>query len=196
MTSQIERMSEMSAVLKEVMTTSPAAEGALPEVPPVRWAEGVDALVHLLRYPEKIHAYNLSALPSTSRYTVDWLQLPETFRAMFEHNETRCVDAYMKVRLALAVLSLEDVPLCPGPLGVDLWQDDCCFQYVTIEICADVNSYRAHCLTEALQRLAFASDIRGVGFLVNICSIHPWNPEDWPPRATLSIDDDDDEDEE
>lgn len=187
----------MSAVLKEVSTTTPVTKGALPDVPSGSWSEGVDALIHLLRYPDEIHIYNLSALrASSARELVDWDRLPETFRAMFEQNETRCVDAYMKVRLALAVLSLNSVQLCPGPAGVHLWRDECCFQYVTVSISADVDSYRAHCLTKELQRLAFASNIRDVGFLVEVRSIHPWDAADWPPRAVLAVDDDDDDGEE
>lgn len=186
----------MSAVLKEVLMTETAAIDALPEVPPGLREDGVDALVYLLRYPEKIHVYNLSALHATSREAVDWQSLPETFRRMFEQHESRCVDAYMRVRLALAVLSSNSVQLCRGPAGVRLWQDECCFQYVTVTIWADVDGYRAYCLIKELMHLVIDSNIRSAGFGVDICSIHPWNPADWPPRAVSTFDDEDEDEDE
>ena len=150
-----ERMSAMSAVLKDVavdealVTDAPHGDG-LPAVPPGAWGEGVAALVHLLRHPEKVHRWPLCDLPVNNKEVVDWGALAQQLTSLFEEKEMRCIDAYLILRLALAVLKMKEVPLCAGPVGVCFWLDECGFQNVHLELTVDTDSYRALKLSEDL----------------------------------------------
>lgn len=194
----------MSAVLKEVamaetheaaVTGAPEGSG-LPIVPPGAWADGVDALVHLLRYPEKVHRWPLCDLPVNNKEVVDWGALAQQLTAVFEEKEMRCIDAYLILRLALAVLKMKEVPLCAGPVGVCFWLDECGFQNVHLELSVDTDSYRALKLSEDLWRLKSACHAGRAGFSVSYESVHPYDPAHWPPRPAWEEGDDEDGDDE
>lgn len=187
----------MSALLKEVMGTDAMAgapaDDSLPVVAPGAWSDGVDTLVHLLRHPELTHIWPVCELPVSNKAPVDWSGLGQRLTAVFDHQEMRCVEAYLMLRLALAVLKMKDVALCKGPVEIRFWQDECGFPNVTFDLTVDTDSYRAVKLSDDLRSLTLACHGGPVGVIVRYQSAHPYDPGHWPPRPAWNDDDCDDE---
>ncbi len=198
---QLRKDEAMSAVLKDMamaevhqtaVTVAPDGDG-LPTAPPGAWADGVDALVHLLRYPEKVHVCPLSDLPDRNDLPVDWNQVAPRLKAVLEQNEIRAVDAYLTLRLALSVLTTNHMALRRGPLNIQFWQDECGTPIAMVTVTVDANTYRAARLRDDLRRLVCACHAGACGFGVNYRSTEPYDPSHWPPRPTRDIDASDDE---
>ncbi|MDH0863455.1 hypothetical protein [Mitsuaria sp. GD03876] len=187
----------MSALLKEVVGTDAMAgapvDDRLPVVAPGAWSDGVDTLVHLLRHPELAHTWPLCDLPVDNTEPVDWRRIAQQFNDFFEQRQLRCVETYVRVRMAMAVLTLNDVSLCRGPVEIRFWEDECCSPNITLELTIDANSYRTSQLNEDLGRLICACHFPGCGVIVHYRSAHPHDPADWPPRRPWLEGDEDDE---
>ncbi|ANH70941.1 hypothetical protein [Mitsuaria sp. 7] len=201
MTSQIERMSEMSAVLKEVETwgeTPVEVTTALqPETPEPTWTEGVDALLHLLRYPEKTNPYVVGQIPAPASRHIDWEEVRELLCRLFEENRETCVDAYLDVRLALGVLANNSVRLCRGPVDIHHCRAEDGFHFLRVTLSVDTDDDRTYELADELRMTSLHCNGRSGGFLVGFRSIHPCQPKDWSvcPQPDLDGDDDDGQEE-
>jgi hypothetical protein len=193
MTWQFERTSEMSAVMREVeMWSQPLGEvptAVQPETPRPPGVDGVDSLLHLLRYPEQTHPYILSEIPAPQHAPTDWADVRSRLCQMFDGDKMPCVDAYLTVRLALGVLWRNSIRLCPGPAHVWHWQEGL-DQLVSVDLIVDTDGHRAYQLGDDLMRLKLDCYVRGSGFVVGFRSVHPYDSKHWPARAESSVDDD------
>jgi len=192
----------MSAVLKEVETweQAPIATALAPmamqkETPAPAWTDGIDSLLHLLRYPEATNPYVVGQIPAPQREHLDWEEIRDQLCQLFECNKEPCVDAYLKVRLALGVLRNNSVRLCPGPVGIRHCQAEDGFHFLRVVLSVDTDSDRVYELQDELRMTSVRCHGRSGGFLVAFDSIHPYRPRNWGtcPHPNLDGDDDDEE---
>lgn len=191
----------MSAVLKELETPEQAPievpMALQKEISAPAWTEGVDALLHLLRYPEKTNPYVIGQIPAPVFRHIDWTEVREVLCRLFEENRETCVDAYLEVRLALGVLANNSVRLCRGPVDISHCLAEDGFQFARVTLSVDTDDDRTYELEDELRMNLVHCHRRSGGFLVGFRSIHPCQPKDWSacPHPDLDGDNDDGDEE-
>jgi len=187
----------MSAVLQEAETWSPSqAEAPLAEqdeLPEPPWLEGMDSLLHLLRYPERTHPYVVGQIPAPQDESVDWQEIRSLFHELFEKSRKPCIDAYLEVRLALGVLWKNSVRLCPGPAAVSHLRDETGELLMHVDFNVDTDSGRAYELGHELMESTIHCYARKSSFVIAFRSIHPYQPRHRIGSPDPILDDTEDE---
>ena len=187
----------MSAVLKDLETweeTPVEVTTALqPETPEPTWTEGVDALLHLLRYPEKTNPYVVGQIPAPVLRHIDWEEVRALLCRLFEENRETCVDAYLDVRLAIGVLAKNSVRLCRGPVDINHCRAEDGFHFLRVTLSVDTDHDRTYELADEFRMAAVRCNSRSGGFLVEFGSIHPCQPKDWSASPHPALDGDNDD---
>ncbi|RZI55717.1 MAG: hypothetical protein EOP37_27010 [Rubrivivax sp.] len=186
----------MSAVLKELETweQAPVEVPVAPqrETPAPTLTEGVDALLHLMRYPERTNPYVVGQVPAPVAGHIDWDEVRGLLCRLFEDNGDPCLDAYLELRLALGVLAKNSVRLCRGPVHVSHCRAEDGFHFLRVTLSVDTDHDRTYQLADDLRMTGVHCHGRNGGFLVEFESIHPCQPKDWStcPHPVLDGDDD------
>ncbi|WP_431260894.1 hypothetical protein ACQ86G_12745 [Roseateles chitinivorans] len=187
----------MSALLREAEIWSPPqAEGPLTRQsdlhqPP--WLDGIDSLLHLLRYPERTHPYVVGQIPAPQGESIDWLEIRDLFCELFEAGRRPCMDAYLEVRLALGVLWKNSVRLCPGPAAISHLRDEGGELLMHVDFSVDTDSGRAYDLGHELMEATIRCYARKASFVIAFRSIHPHQPRHGIAFTDSTVDDDEDE---
>lgn len=160
--------------------------------PPIDWSEGVHALVRLLKEPEE-RIYLWSDLPALPRQAVDWVQLPDRLRSLFEANQCSAIHTLMRIHLALGVLSMNSVKVCRGPVDIEFWEDEACDQYLSLTLSIDADAVVTRRLQKQLRELRIDCNVSTMGILVSYSSVHPYEPRHRPTFLVCDELDDDEE---
>jgi hypothetical protein len=183
----LERIEAMNAVINawtdRVPTRTPAGDDMRASE---AWDAWVEPLVDLLKSPASRLIHMISERPAPSAATPDWASIAVQLRHTFNRNEVSSREAYVRLRLALGVLWMQQVPICQGPAGIRFYEDDCLDAHVLVTLHVDVDPRRAYDLGGELRTLASACDACVLGFLVLFQPIHPAPPS---PRLQRSEDD-------